>query len=461
VPSLALRRLAIYAAMILAAGALFALVWHLGDGLVAPVRPPAEAPFGVPAAAARASGLASFLLALIVVVACARALGSIASRLGQAPVIGEMIAGIALGPSLFGRLWPAGSAALFTPHVTDLLGTCAQASVIVFMFLVGLELDPARLRGHSHVTIVTSHAGIVAPFVLGTFLALYLYPRYSTSDVPFMVFALFSGVSLSVTAFPVLVRILGDLRIQHTRLGVLALACAAVDDATAWLLLAALTSVTRADASSVLWTLGLTIAYVALMILVARPRVEGVVRGFDARGGATAGVISAVFMAVLASALITEWIGIHALFGAFLLGVVTPHDSAVAQELRKRLEDFVVVLALPVFFAYSGLRTRIGLFDHPAQWLDLAIIVAVASIGKVGGCFAAAWGQGVPRREAWGLGILMNTRGLMELIVLNVGLDLKVLSPELFALLVLMAVVTTVATTPLLRSLARTLVVSE
>jgi Kef-type K+ transport system membrane component KefB len=266
---------------------------------------------------------------------------------------------------------------------------------------------------------------------------------------------------LSVTAFPVLVRILGDLRIQHTRLGVLALACAAVDDATAWLLLAALTSVTRADASSALWTLGLTIAYVALMILVARPRVEGVVRSFDARGGATAGVISAVFMAVLASALITEWIGIHALFGAFLLGVVTPHDSAVAQELRKRLEDFVVVLALPVFFAYSGLRTRIGLFDDPAQWLDLAIIVAVASIGKVGGCFAAAWGQGVPRREAWGLGILMNTRGLMELIVLNVGLDLKVLSPELFALLVLMAVITTVATTPLLRPLARTLAVSE
>jgi Kef-type K+ transport system membrane component KefB len=443
--------------MLATAAALFALVCHLGDSLQAPLRAPGEASFGSAGPAAPASGLASFLLALIVVVACARSLGWVASRMGQAPVIGEMIAGIVLGPSLFGRLWPAGSAALFTPHVTDLLGIGAQASVILFMFLVGLDLDPGRLKGHSHATIVTSHAGIVAPFVLGTLLALYLYPRYSTHDVPFLAFALFSGVSLSVTAFPVLVRILGDLGIQHTRLGGLALACAAVDDATAWLLLAALTSVTRADATSALWTLGLTIAYVVVMIGLVRPRVEGVVRAFDHPRAATAGVISALFLAILASALATEWIGIHALFGAFLLGVVIPHDSTIAQEVRKKLED-VVVLALPVFFAFSGLRTRIGLVDDPARWLDLLVIVAVASVGKIGGCFLAAWQLGVPRREAWGLGILMNTRGLMELIVLNVGLDLKVLSPELFALLVLMAVITTVATTPLLRRLARSLI---
>jgi Kef-type K+ transport system membrane component KefB len=447
--------------MLATAAALFAWVRHLGDSLVAPDRAPGAAAFGSAGPAAHTSELAAFLLALIVVVACARALGLVAARLGQAPVIGEMIAGIVLGPSLLGRLWPAGSAALFTPHVTDLLGIGAQASVVLFMFLVGLELDPARLKGHSHLTIVISHAGIVAPFVLGTFLALYLYPRYSTRDVPFLAFALFSGVSLSVTAFPVLVRILGDLRIQHTRLGALALACAAVDDATAWLLLAALTSVTRADATSALWTLGLTIAYVTLMLVFARPRVAGWVGSFDRPGGTTAGVISVAFLAILASALITEWIGIHALFGAFLLGVVSPHDSALARDLRAKLEDFVVVLALPVFFAYSGLRTRIGLQDDPAQWRDLLIIVAVASVGKVGGSFVAAWWQGVPRSEAWGLGILMNTRGLMELIVLNVGLDLKVLSPDLFALLVLMAVITTVATTPLLRPLARRLLLSE
>jgi Kef-type K+ transport system membrane component KefB len=447
--------------MLAAGAALLALVRFLGDSLVARLRVPGDASFGAPGPAAPASGLASFLLALIVVVACARGLGLVASRLGQAPVIGEMIAGIVLGPSLLGRLWPAGSANLFTPHVTDLLGIGAQASVVLFMFLVGLELDPARLKGHSHVTIVTSHAGIVAPFVLGTFLALYLYPRYSTRDVPFLAFALFSGVSLSVTAFPVLVRILGDLRIQHTRLGALALACAAVDDATAWLLLAALTSVTRADATSALWTLGLTIAYVALMLWFVRPRVGRWVRAKGRPGGTTPGIISVAFLAILTSALITEWIGIHALFGAFLLGVVTPHDSALAQDLRAKLEDFVVVIALPVFFAYSGLRTRIGLHDDPAQWLDLLIIVGVASVGKIGGCFLASWWLGVPRREAWGLGILMNTRGLMELIVLNVGLDLKVLSPDLFALLVLMAVITTVATTPLLRPLARSLLVSE
>ena len=444
--------------MLVTAAALFALVRHLGDSLVAPVRAPGDVPFGAAGPAAPASELASFLLALIVVVACARGLGFVSSRLGQAPVIGEMIAGIVLGPSLLGWLWPAGWAALFTPHVTDLLGIGAQASVVLFMFLVGLDLDPARLKGHSHLTIVTAHAGIVAPFILGTFLALYLYPRYSTRDVPFLAFALFSGVSLSVTAFPVLVRILGSLGIQHTRLGALALACAAVGDATAWLLLAALTSVTRADATSALWTLGLTIAYVTLMLGFARPRVERVVRALDARGETTAGVTSVAFLAILASALVTEWIGIHALFGAFLLGVVTPHDSAMARELRKKLEDIVVVLALPVFFAFSGLRTRIGFLEDHAQWLDLVVIVAVASVGKIGGSFVAAWRLGVPRREAFCLGILMNTRGLMELIVLNVGLDQKVLSPDLFALLVLMAVITTVATTPLLRPLARRLV---
>jgi Kef-type K+ transport system membrane component KefB len=447
--------------MLATAAGLVAVVRHLGDSLVPPVLAPGGVPFGAPGPATPSSALASFLLALIVVVACARGLGVVASRMGQAPVIGEMIAGIVLGPSLLGRLFPAASAALFTPHVTDLLGIGAQASVVVFMFLVGLELEPARLRGQSHVTVVTSHAGILTPFVLGAFLALYLYPRYSTRDVPFMVFDLYSGVSLSVTAFPVLVRILSALRIQHTGLGTLALACAAVDDATAWLLLAALTSVTRADAASAFWTLGLTIAYVVLMFGLARPRVERLVRAYDREGGATAGVISVAFLAILASALITEWIGIHALFGAFLLGVVTPHDSVIAQDLRRKLEDFVVVIALPVFFAFSGLRTRIGLQGDPAQWLDLLIIVAVASVGKIGGCFLAAWSQGVPRREAWGLGILMNTRGLMELIVLNVGLDLKVLSPHLFSLLVLMAVITTVATTPLLRPLARSLLVSE
>jgi Kef-type K+ transport system membrane component KefB len=451
----------LYTALLGSAAALLAVVLHLGGSLVAPLRSPGEVPFRTAGPAAHGSGLLALLLALIVVMVCARGLGLVAARLGQAPVIGEMIAGILLGPSLVGRLWPEPWAALFSPHVTDLLGMGAQVSVVLFMFLVGLELDPARLKGHSHVTIVTSHAGIVAPFVLGAFLALYLYPRYSTRDVPFLAFALFCGVSLSVTAFPVLVRILGDLGIQHTRLGTLALACAAVDDATAWLLLAALMSVTQADATSALWTLGLTLAYVAFMIGLARPRVEALVRAADRRGGATASVLSVAFIALLTSALVTEGIGIHALFGAFLMGVVTPHDSGVARALKHKLEDFVVVLALPVFFAFSGLRTRIGLVDDPKQWLDLLVIVAAASIGKIGGCFLTSWRLGVPRREAWGLGVLMNTRGLMELIVLNVGLDLKVLSPELFALLVLMAVITTVATTPLLRPLARSLAVSE
>jgi Kef-type K+ transport system membrane component KefB len=324
------------------------------------------------------------------VVGFARFLGPAFARIGQAPVIGEMVAGIALGPSILGRLWPAASGALFPPHVIDLLGLASPG-------------------------------------------------------VPFTVFALFSGVSLSVTAFPVLVRILGDLGIQHTRLGVLALSCAAVDDVSAWLLLAALTGLAQADGTSALRALGLTLAYVAVMWVLVRPRLERLVGALDASGGLNRTAMSVGFLAILASALVTEWIGIQ----------VTPHDSAVAEDLRRRLEDLVVVLALPVFFAYTGLRTRIGLAGGSAEWLDLLLIVAVATLGKVGGSFVAARGLGLPGRGALALGILMNTRGLMELIVLNVGLDLGVLSPELFSLLVIMAVATTVLTTPLVRPLVR------
>ena len=449
------KHLAVYLAMLASAVAVFVLVRHLGQSLIALPRPAGQVAFGAASGATAAQSLLSFLAALIVVIASARVLGAVFARLGQAPVIGEMIAGIVLGPSLLGRAWPAASFALFPTSVVDLLGLGAQASVVLFMFLVGLDLNPRHLKGHSHVTVVTSHAGIVAPFVLGTLLALYLYPRYATPDVPFAVFALFSGVSLSVTAFPVLVRILGDLGIQHTRLGVLALACAAVDDVSAWLLLAALTGVAQADATSALRALGLTVAYVIVMFALVRPRLERLVGALDASGGLNRTAMSLGFLGILASALVTEWIGIHALFGAFLLGVVTPHDSAVAEDLRRRLEDLVVVLALPVFFAYTGLRTRIGLAGGYAEWLDLVLIVAVATAGKVGGSFVAAWGMGVPRRDALALGILMNTRGLMELIVLNVGLDLGVLSPELFALLVVMAIATTVVTTPLVRPLVR------
>jgi Kef-type K+ transport system membrane component KefB len=326
---------------------------------------------------------------------------------------------------------------------------------VLFMFLVGLELDMSRLRQRSHTTIAISHASIVAPFLLGALLALWLYPVLSSADVPFTVFALFLGISLSVTAFPVLARILTDRGIQKTTLGVMALTCAAVDDATAWCLLAVIVGVVNARASGAVRTIGLSGAYVVLMLAVVRPLAARFVRRHELRKELQQGAIATVLIGLLLSAFATEAIGIHAIFGAFLLGAIIPHDSLLARELTRRLEDVVVVLLLPAFFAFTGMRTQIGLLSGAAHWAICGVIIAVASAGKFGGTFIAGRLTGLATRDAASLGILMNTRGLMELIVLNLGLDLHVISPTLFAMLVFMAVVTTLATTPILQLLHR------
>jgi Kef-type K+ transport system membrane component KefB len=394
--------------------------------------------------------LGHVLIAFVVIVLVSRGLGSLFARFGQPPVVGEIVAGILLGPSLLGRIAPEGSAFLFPPQVTPHLGVLAQVGVILYMFLVGLHLDTRLLRRKTEASIAISHASILAPFLLGSILALWLYTRWAGAGVPFTVFALFLGVSMSVTAFPVLARILTDRKIHKSRLGTLALACAAVDDVTAWCLLALVVGVARSEPNKVLVTVGLTAAFIALLYFVIRP----VARKFVARRAVAPGspqtTLAVACVALLLSALATESIGIHALFGAFLLGAVIPHDSSVARELLGKLEDAVVVLLLPVFFAYTGLRTQIGLVNGVEEWLACILIVLVASTGKFGGSLLAARATGSGWREAASLGVLMNTRGLMELIVLNVGLDLGVLSPTLFAMLVLMAVVTTLATTPTL-----------
>ena len=272
--------------------------------------------------------------------------------------------------------------------------------------------------------------------------------------MPFTAFALFLGVSMSITAFPVLARILMDRGIQRTRLGVIALTCAAVDDVTAWCLLALVVSVIRAQSGSALVTMLLTAAYIGLLLAVVRPLVARLVRAVDQRG-VSRGAMAVVLVALLLSALITEAIGIHAIFGAFVLGVIVPHDSRIARQLREQLEGVVVVLLLPAFFAFTGLRTQVGLLRGAEGWLLCGGIILVASLGKFGGSAAAARLTGLSWHDAAALGVLMNTRGLVELIVLNIGLDLHVLSPALFAMLVLMAIVTTVATTPLLALLQR------
>ena len=445
-----------YPIMVACAIGIFLLIRSAGSTLVAPA--PASAAVAGAAVAettTRVEVLLHVLLALVVVIVAARVCGAICKRIHQPPVMGEVIAGILLGPSLLGRVSPEALGFLLPPSVAPFLSLIAQIGVILFMFLVGLQLNTAQLRHRTHATVAISHASILVPFVLGSALALWLYPTLSTSAVPFTVFALFLGVSLSVTAFPVLARILTDRGIHKTHLGIVALTCAAVDDATAWCLLALVIAVAKTEVSGAVATFALTGLYVGFMLLVARPLMARAVRAQELRESVPQGAIAVVVVGLLLSALATEAAGIHALFGAFLFGAIIPHDSRLALDLGHKLEDLVVVLLLPAFFAFTGMRTQFGLVHGASQWLLCGVILATASIGKFGGSFVAARLTGFGNRDAASLGILMNTRGLMELIVLNIGLDLGILSPTLFTMLVLMAIITTFATTPILQALAR------
>jgi Kef-type K+ transport system membrane component KefB len=430
----------------------FFLVKSLGSTLVAPA--PAHVA-EVRAASASADVLYHVLIAMAVVIIAARACGALCKRFQQPPVIGEVIAGILLGPSLMGDLAPTTMAYLLPASVAPFLAIIAQIGVILFMFLVGLELNTSQLKQRTSATVAISHASICVPFILGSVLALWLYPVLSTSDVSFSVFALFLGVSLSVTAFPVLARILTDRGMHKTQLGIVALTCAAVDDVTAWCLLAFLMAVAKANLSSAVITFALTGLYLGFMLVVARPLITRAVHAQELRKSVSQGAVAVVIVGLLLSALATEAAGIHAIFGAFLLGALIPHDSRLARDLTHKLEDLVVVLFLPAFFAFTGMRTQIGLVHGATEWLLCGVILLTATVGKFGGSFVAARVSGFGNRDAASLGILMNTRGLMELIVLNVGLDLGILSPTLFAMLVLMAVITTFATTPILHLLTR------
>jgi len=443
------------ALLVLSVGGFF-LIRSYGLSLVAPRLAAGGDLFGVGAGGKKVDVLLHVLLALAVIIVVARGLGTLFSRIQQPAVVGEVIAGIILGPSLLGRVWPSASAFLLPSAVAPFLSVLSQVGVLLYMFMVGLELDFGNARSRTHATVAISHASIVLPFLLGSSLALLLYPRLSSQDVPFTVFALFLGVSMSVTAFPVLARILTDRGMHRSPMGTIALTCAAVDDVTAWCLLAFVVSVaTATEMMGALRTAVLSLAYVGVMFALLRPLVMRMMRRLERDATLSRALTAAAFVALLLSALATEWIGIHAIFGAFLMGVIIPADSRLARELSNKLEDIVVILLLPAFFAYTGMRTQIGLVSGGMQWLLCGLIVVTASIGKFGGSAVAARLTGLSWRDSTALGVLMNTRGLMELIVLNIGLDLKVISPALFAMLVIMAVVTTFATTPILHLVTR------
>jgi Kef-type K+ transport system membrane component KefB len=392
------------------------------------------------------------LLALAVIIITCRLVGRLFGYLGQPPVIGEVVAGILLGPSLLGRVSPEASAFLLPPAVAPYLGVIAQLGVILYMFLIGLELNLGFLRQRVREMVMIAHAGIAVPFLLGTALALGLYTRVCSDAVSFTSFALFLGISMSVTAFPVLARILSDRGLQRTPLGVLALGCAALGDVTAWCLLAFVVGVAQSEMHGALLVVLCTLAYIALMVVAVRPVAKKLLVPLK-ESQLSRGVVAWIFVALLVSALITQAIGVHAIFGAFLLGAVIPHDSAAARVLTRRLEDGLTVLFLPAFFAFTGMRTEIGLVSGGEQWLLCGLIILVATVGKFGGTLAAARFLRLEWREGAALGILMNTRGLMELIVLNIGLDLGVIPPTLFVMMILMALATTMVTSPALAAI--------
>jgi Kef-type K+ transport system membrane component KefB len=445
-----LKTIIFYAIMLGGSVMLFLWIRSVGNSLLAPAL---GGRFSQGTLEDRVEVLHHVLLALVVIILCARGLGWIFGKIHQPPVIGEMVAGILLGPSLLGRVFPGASAYLLPPAVAPFLSVIAQVGIILYMFLVGVELNTDLLRGRTEASVATSHASIIAPFLLGSLLALWLYPVFSSRDVPFVVFALFMGVSMSVTAFPILARILTDRQMDTSAMGAIAVACAAVDDVTAWCLFAFVVSVARAHAGHVLITLSLTIAFILAVLFLVRPAALWFTGLYTRRWETDRGSIVFPCAALLLAALATERIGIHAIFGAFLIGVVIPHNSLLAYDIKQKFEDVAVILFLPTFFAFTGLRTQIGLVHGLRDWLICLAIIGVASLGKFGGGAIAARLTGLPGRQAAGLGILMNTRGLMELIVLNVGMDLGVLPPTLFAMLVIMAIVTTLVTTPVLDAL--------
>lgn len=398
--------------------------------------------------------LARLILQIITIIFVSRILGFLFNKIGQPTVIGEIVAGIILGPSLIGSLVPEFSAFVFPPSSLANLQFLSQVGLILFMFVIGMELDLKVLKNQAQDAVVISHASIVFPYFLGMGLAYFLYEDFAPSGIAFLPFSLFMGIAMSITAFPVLARIIQERGLSKTRLGNIAITAAASDDVTAWCLLAVVIAIVKAGSVvSSLFTIGLAIIYVLGMLLVIRPILKRIGAVYSNREVISKPVVALSFLVLLASAYVAEIIGIHALFGAFLAGVIMPPAFSFRKILSEKVEDVSLVLLLPLFFVYTGLRTQIGLLDSTDLWIVCGYIIITAVVGKFGGSALAARFVGQSWKDSFAIGALMNTRGLMELIVLNIGYDLGVLTPEVFAMMVIMALATTFMTGPALNAI--------
>ncbi|MCT4298291.1 cation/H(+) antiporter [Elizabethkingia anophelis] len=393
--------------------------------------------------------LALLLIQIVTIILVARLFGWICMKMKQPSVIGEMIAGIALGPSLLGLYFPEFSAFLFPKESLGNLQFLSQIGLIFFMYIVGMELDLSVLRKKAHDAVVISHASIIIPFALGIGLSYFIYKEFAPDGVQFSSFALFIAIAMSITAFPVLARIVQERNLQKTKLGTIVITCAAADDITAWCILAAVIAIVKAGSfASSIYVIIMAIAYVFLMIKIVRPFLKRIADLQTGKGIMSKSVVAIFFLILIISAYATEVIGIHALFGAFMAGAIMPENTKFRNIFIEKVEDVALVVLLPLFFVFTGLRTEIGLLNHGHLWMTAGLIILVAVIGKFIGSALTAKFLRIGWKDSLTIGALMNTRGLMELIVLNIGYDLGVLSPEIFAMMVIMALFTTFMTGP-------------
>ncbi len=395
--------------------------------------------------------LALLLLQIVAILLTARLFGWICIKIRQPSVIGEMIAGIVLGPSFLGMHFPEFSGFLFPKESLGNLQFLSQIGLILFMYIVGMELDLNVLRKKAHDAVVISHASIIIPFTLGIGLSYFIYLEFAPDHISFISFALFIAIAMSITAFPVLARIVQERNLQKTKLGTVVITCAAADDITAWCILAAVIAIVKAGSfSSSIYVILMAIAYVILMIKLVRPFVKRVADLQTGKGILRKSIVAIFFLILIISSYVTEVIGIHALFGAFMAGAIMPENTKFRNIFIEKIEDVALVLLLPLFFVFTGLRTQIGLLNDIHLWKIAGLIILVAVIGKFIGSALTAKFLRINWKDSLTIGALMNTRGLMELIVLNIGYDLGVLGPEIFAMMVIMALVTTFMTGPAL-----------